>query len=59
MTAPFWSNASPYNTFRLDMNKRLDLGRTVPRRRTPSDASARSNTETRCETSPASSPIPG
>ncbi|SFY43774.1 hypothetical protein [Streptomyces atratus] len=26
MTALFWSNINPYGTFRLDMDKRLDLG---------------------------------
>jgi hypothetical protein len=25
LTALFWSNINPYDTFRLDMNKRLDL----------------------------------
>ncbi|MFE1327044.1 Tn3 family transposase [Streptomyces sp. NPDC058735] len=35
LTALFWSNINPYGTFRLDMDKRLDLGRavTVPRPR--------------------------
>ncbi|MGW4824867.1 DUF4158 domain-containing protein [Streptomyces sp. NPDC004227] len=26
LTALFWSNVNPYGTFRLDMDKRLDLG---------------------------------
>ncbi|MFC8103986.1 hypothetical protein [Streptomyces sp. NPDC057363] len=26
LTALFWSNINPYGTFRLDMDKRLDLG---------------------------------
>ncbi|GAB2918497.1 hypothetical protein [Streptomyces mayteni] len=25
LTALFWSDVNPYGTFRLDMNKRLDL----------------------------------
>ncbi|MFD8252936.1 hypothetical protein [Streptomyces werraensis] len=25
LTALFWSNINPYGTFRLDMDKRLDL----------------------------------
>ncbi|MER7694707.1 hypothetical protein [Streptomyces sp. NPDC097610] len=39
LTALFWSNVNPYGTFRLDMDKRLDLGLTaaVPRPRTPAD----------------------
>ena len=47
LTALFWSNVNPYGTFRLDMDKRLDLGLTVPRPRTPADAADRSSTETR------------
>ena len=47
LTALFWSNVNPYGTFRLDMDKRLDLGLTVPRPRTPADAVDRSTTETR------------
>ncbi|MGW7260688.1 Tn3 family transposase [Streptomyces sp. NPDC054834] len=37
LTALFWSNVNPYGTFRLDMDKRLDLGLsiTVPRSRFP------------------------
>lgn len=38
LSALFWSNVNPYGTFRLDMDKRLDLGLTVPRPRTPADA---------------------
>ncbi|MGW1658498.1 Tn3 family transposase [Streptomyces atratus] len=36
LTALFWSNVNPYGTFRLDMDKRLDLGlpTTVSRPRT-------------------------
>jgi hypothetical protein len=41
------SNVNPYGTFRLDMDKRLDLGLRVPRPRTPADAADRSSTETR------------
>ncbi|MEU3092303.1 Tn3 family transposase [Streptomyces massasporeus] len=49
LTALFWSNVNPYGTFRLDMDKRLDLGlaTAVPRPRTPADAADRSTTETR------------
>ncbi|NVK79391.1 Tn3 family transposase [Streptomyces morookaense] len=49
LTALFWSNVNPYGTFRLDMNKRLDLApaAAVPRPRTPADTAARSTTETR------------
>ncbi|MBB5938594.1 transposase [Streptomyces zagrosensis] len=49
LTALFWSNINPYGTFRLDMNKRLDLvpAATVPRPRTPADTAARPVTETR------------
>ncbi|WP_314621557.1 Tn3 family transposase [Streptomyces stackebrandtii] len=37
LTALFWSNVNPYGTFRLDMDKRLDLALTaeLPRPRTP------------------------
>ncbi|MFE7428768.1 Tn3 family transposase [Streptomyces sp. NPDC057545] len=49
LTALFWSNVNPYGTFRLDMNKRLELGlpTAVPRPRTPADTAARTTTETR------------
>ncbi|WTD39841.1 transposase (plasmid) [Streptomyces sp. NBC_01643] len=49
LTALFWSNVNPYGTFRLDMNKRLDLGSAsaVPRPRTPADAADLSSTEMR------------
>lgn len=49
LTALFWSNVNPYGTFRLDMNKRLDLApaATMPRPRTPADTAARPVTETR------------
>ncbi|MFI5689074.1 Tn3 family transposase [Streptomyces sp. NPDC051636] len=41
LTALFWSNINPYGTFRLDMNKRLDLlSATVPRPRTPAGAAS-------------------
>ncbi|GHI10200.1 hypothetical protein Scel_85210 [Streptomyces cellostaticus] len=42
LTALFWSNINPYGTFRLDMEKRLDLGLSVsvPRPRSPESASA-------------------
>ncbi|MET7931902.1 hypothetical protein ABZT43_50785 [Streptomyces sp. NPDC005349] len=35
LTALFWSNVNPYGTFRLDTDKRLDLGpaTVVPRPR--------------------------
>lgn len=48
LTALFWSNVNPYGTFRLDMNKRLDLGPSaaVPRPRTSADA-GRSGAEAR------------
>jgi TnpA family transposase len=47
LTALFWSNVNPYGTFRLDMDKRLDLGlpTAVPHPRTT--PSARSTTEPR------------
>ncbi|MCX4597411.1 transposase [Streptomyces sp. NBC_01549] len=40
LTALFWSNVNPYGTFRLDMDKRLDLGVTnaIPRPRTERQA---------------------
>ncbi|MFF9579012.1 Tn3 family transposase [Streptomyces rubiginosohelvolus] len=49
LTALFWSNVNPYGTFRLDMDKRLDLGLplSVPHPRTPSDATARPRAEKR------------
>ncbi|MFE9913070.1 Tn3 family transposase [Streptomyces clavifer] len=47
LTALFWSNVNPYGTFRLDMDKRLDLGLMVPRPHTPADAADRSSAETR------------
>ncbi|MFD3307199.1 hypothetical protein [Streptomyces sp. NPDC058694] len=48
LTALFWSNVNPYGTFRLDMDKRLDLGLAVPRPpRTPADTADRSVTPTR------------
>ncbi|MGP3756705.1 Tn3 family transposase [Streptomyces sp. IBSNAI001] len=39
LTAPFWSDVTPYGTFRLHMDRRLDPGLTaaVPRPRTPAD----------------------
>jgi hypothetical protein len=47
--ALFWSNVNPYGTFRLDMDKRLDLGpaTAAPRLRIPADTAARSTTEAR------------
>ncbi len=48
LTALFWSNVNPYGTFRLDMDKRLDLvSAAVPRPRSPADTAARSTTDTR------------
>ncbi|MFJ4585585.1 Tn3 family transposase [Streptomyces echinatus] len=49
LTALFWANVNPYGTFRLDMEKRLDLGSesAVPRPRTPAAAADRSRTEKR------------
>ncbi|MGW1909041.1 Tn3 family transposase [Streptomyces cinnamoneus] len=49
LTALFWSNINPYGTFRLDMNKRLDLGppTAVPRPRTPADTAVRTTTARR------------
>ncbi|MFF3787755.1 Tn3 family transposase [Streptomyces sp. NPDC001933] len=40
LTALFWSNVNPYGTFRLDMDKRLDLGPavTVPGPRAAADS---------------------
>ncbi|UKY48347.1 transposase [Streptomyces inhibens] len=48
LTALFWSHVDPYGTFRLDRDKRLDLGpaAAVPRPRTPADTADRSRTET-------------
>ncbi|WP_431998531.1 Tn3 family transposase [Streptomyces fungicidicus] len=48
LTALFWSNINPYGTFRLDMDKRLDLASAamVPRPRTPADTAARPAMET-------------
>lgn len=48
LTALFRSNVNPYGTFRLDMNKRLDLvpSAAVPRPRTSTDA-GRSGAEAR------------
>ncbi|MEE1752928.1 DUF4158 domain-containing protein [Streptomyces sp. SP18CS02] len=48
-TALFWSNVNPYGTFRLDMDKRLDLGLSagVPRPRKAADAGDRTSAETR------------
>ncbi|MFE9613538.1 hypothetical protein [Streptomyces sp. NPDC006012] len=48
LTALFWSNVNPHGTFRLDMNKRLDLGpaTAVPYPRAPADTASRSRTET-------------
>jgi hypothetical protein len=44
LTALFWSNVNPYGTFRLDMDKRLDLASAtaVPRPRTRAEAAERS-----------------
>ncbi len=48
LTALFRSNLNPYGTFRLDMDKWLDLvSAAVPRPRTPADTAARSTTDTR------------
>nr|WP_052411802.1 Tn3 family transposase [Streptomyces sp. NRRL S-118] len=49
LTALFWSNVNPYGTFRLDMERRLDLGSesTVPRPRTPAAVADRSRMEKR------------
>ncbi|MFE5028180.1 hypothetical protein ACFRAO_33945 [Streptomyces sp. NPDC056656] len=47
LTALFWSNVNPYGTFRLDMDKRLDLGLTGSRSRTPAGAADRPVTQTR------------
>ena len=41
LTALFRSNVNPYGTFRLDWDKRLDLGLTGPRPRVPGWAGAR------------------
>ncbi|MFF3950545.1 Tn3 family transposase [Streptomyces sp. NPDC001902] len=41
LTALFWSNINPYGTFRLDMDKRLDLTAVhLPASRTAVDADA-------------------
>jgi hypothetical protein len=49
LTALFWSNVNPYGTFRLDIDKRLNLrpASAVPRPRTSAEAATRSTTETR------------
>ncbi|MET9387682.1 Tn3 family transposase [Streptomyces sp. NPDC002928] len=49
LTALFWSNINPYGTFRLEMDKRLDLAPllSVPRPRTPADASDQALAEPR------------
>ncbi|MFI6730205.1 hypothetical protein [Streptomyces atratus] len=48
LTALFWSNINPYGAFRLEMDKRLDLGMpvTVPRPRTPADTTVQPAAET-------------
>jgi hypothetical protein len=40
LTAMFWSNINPYGTFRLDMDKRLDLGLPLLPRPRPAAESA-------------------
>jgi TnpA family transposase len=48
LTALFWSNINPYGTFRLDMDKRLDLlPAQVPRPRSSADADDRGRTAKR------------
>ncbi|WP_052270159.1 Tn3 family transposase [Streptomyces sp. MUSC 125] len=48
LTALFWSNINPYGTFRLDMNKRLDLsGVTVPGQRAAASERAEADPATR------------
>ncbi|MCQ6553174.1 transposase [Streptomyces sp. C10-9-1] len=49
LTALFWSNINPNGTFRLEMDKRLDLAPSlsVPRPRTPADAVGQVLTEPR------------
>ncbi|HEV7900130.1 MAG TPA: Tn3 family transposase [Planosporangium sp.] len=48
LTALFWSNVNPYGTFRLEMDKRLDLGLpTVPHPRTLAADAAHPATEPR------------
>ncbi|MGW1092206.1 Tn3 family transposase [Streptomyces sp. NPDC002596] len=49
LTALFWSNINPYGTVRLEMDKRLDLAPllSVPRPRTPADASGQALAEPR------------
>ncbi|WP_254390305.1 transposase [Streptomyces sp. AC550_RSS872] len=48
LTGLFWSNVNPYGTFRLDMEKCLDLAPSgvVPHPRTPAGASDRTCTQT-------------
>ncbi|MEU6996087.1 Tn3 family transposase [Streptomyces sp. NPDC046465] len=46
LTALFWSNVNPYGTFRLDMDKRLDLGLSTAVRRPRNSASAGRTAET-------------
>ncbi|MEU9330556.1 hypothetical protein AB0D91_43510 [Streptomyces canus] len=43
VTTLFWSHVNPYGTFRLDMDKRLDLGpaAVLLRPRTPADDAVR------------------
>ncbi|MCX2928510.1 hypothetical protein [Streptomyces sp. NEAU-W12] len=49
LTALFWSNINPYGTFRLEMDRRLDLGLpvAVPRPRTSATADDQPVTEPR------------
>jgi hypothetical protein len=49
LTALFWSNVNPHGTFRLDMDKRLDLRSAIaaPRPRTPTHQAARSTSKSR------------
>ncbi len=48
LTALFWSNINPYGTFRLDMNKRLDLsGVTIPGQRAAVSERAEADPATR------------
>ncbi|MFE0654612.1 Tn3 family transposase [Streptomyces sp. NPDC059534] len=48
LTALFWSNINPYGTFRLDMDKRLDLAPlAVPRPRQAADGAAQDARSTR------------
>lgn len=46
LTALFWLNINPYGTFRLDMDKRLDLRLSVSRPRTQADTADRLTTGT-------------